>query len=433
MKANAHCLKNKIIRDKIFTSNEELTEDNKNENFSFNLEYHKIINIQQDGQSKFNTELQSLIDFVKNSSHYRDLDGNRIVSKGELTPTPYQRLEKVNQDIKDFYENKLKIRNIPLIVKNSRNRVLVDDLNIFNKSKSMSKNNKSNAKSKNYYSLKKYLKSFEKQNTNISKVLNNSKSVKSNKDGTSNITISSIINKFKLSPSTKSKINDSNNIFFKSNENKKLLSETYNNYNTNFFKDIQLSQSNFRKPKILFPQSLTKYNNRDSFFQSHKKLSKYNYYISEINKSNKEKMDNLLFKTDRNDIYSILDKNKKTFYLNSKINKPLNKVKNITKEINNRDIIQFNIDQLFKQDKKYENKLVLNTMPSRGNFINLKMEKNKEINVNVYDINSFGFNKNMTFKSSSERVNKDNKDKIIHKQKTHKSFDIHNAKKDFSH
>lgn len=422
MKENAHCLKNKIIRDKIITSNEEINEENKNQNFPFNLEYHKIINI-QDGQSKFNTELQKLIDFVKNSSHYRDLDGNRIVSKGQLAPTPYQRLEKVNQGIKDFYENKLKIRSVPLIVKNSRNRIMEDNFNVFNKSKISDKND---TKSKNYYSLKKYLKTFEKPN--INKVLSNSSSVKSNKDGTSNITISSIINKFKLSPPTKSNINDSDNIFFKSNENNKLLSETYNNYKTSFFKDIQLSQSNFRKPKILFPQSLTKYN-RDNFFKSQKKFSKYNNYITEYNKSNREKMDNLLFRIDRNDIYNILSINKKTFYLNNKTNKSMTKVKNVTKEINNRDIMQFNIDQMFKQDKKYENKIVLNTMPSKGNFINLKMEKNKKINVNVYDINSFGFNKNMAFKSSSERI--DNV-KIIPKQKTYKSFDTHKRKKDFS-
>ena len=352
---------NKIIRDKIITNNEEVNEENKNQNFPFNLEFHKIINI-KDGKSKFNTELQKLIDFVKNSNHDRDIDGNRIVSNGQLTPTPYQRLEKVNQDIKDYYENKLKIRNIPLIVKNSRNRILDDNFNFFNKSKSINKNNtKNNNKNKNYYSLKKYLKTFEK--SNISKALSNSNSVKSNKDGTSNITISSIINKFKLSPSTKSNINDSNNIFFKSSENNKFLSETYNNYQSTFFKDIQLSQSNFRKSKILFPQSLTKYSNRDNFFQSQKKFSKYNNYITEYNRSNKEKMDNLLFKIDRNDIYNILNKNKKTFYLNNKSNKSINKVKNITKEINNRDIIQFNIDQMFKQDKKYENKLVLNTMP----------------------------------------------------------------------
>ena len=37
MKENAHCLKNKIIRDKIITSNEEINEENKNQNFPFNL------------------------------------------------------------------------------------------------------------------------------------------------------------------------------------------------------------------------------------------------------------------------------------------------------------------------------------------------------------------------------------------------------------
>jgi hypothetical protein len=336
----------------------------------------------------------------------------------------------VNQDIKDYYENKLKIRNIPLIVKNSRNRILDDNFNFFNKSKSINKNNtKNNNKNKNYYSLKKYLKTFEK--SNISKALSNSNSVKSNKDGTSNITISSIINKFKLSPSSKSNMSDSNNIFFKTNDNNKLLSETFNNYKTSFFKDIQISHSNFRKPKIIFPHSLTKYGNRDNFFFSQKKISKYTNYITENNnKNNKEKIDNLLFKIDRNDIFNIFNKNKKTFYLNNRTNKSMTKVKNITKEINNRDIIQFNIDQLFKQDKKYENKLVLNTIPSKGNFINLKMEKNKKINVNIYDINSFGFKKDMTFKSSSERYNND---KIFKKQKTYKSFDTLKRKKDFSH
>ena len=137
----------KIIRDSINTYDEEENEENKN--IEFNLEYRKIINT-KDLNSKFISELKSLTDFVKERSYYRDIYGNRITPKGEWMPTPYQKLEKINKKIRNYYYNRQKSKKIPLIVQNSKNALNNSKLNLSERQKN---------KSKNYFSLKKYDKS----------------------------------------------------------------------------------------------------------------------------------------------------------------------------------------------------------------------------------------------------------------------------------
>ena len=141
-----------IIREKLFTDNEE--KERKNEeanfpkNFAFNLEYQKIIN-SNDGESKITSELKKLIAFVREKNYYRDIKGNRITRKGELLPTPFQKLQKKNEEIKNYYENKINRKKSPLILKNYRNKniYLDNNLKILNSLGSTSKK-----KAKNYFS-----------------------------------------------------------------------------------------------------------------------------------------------------------------------------------------------------------------------------------------------------------------------------------------
>ena len=65
-------------------------------------------------------------------------------------PTPYQKLEKINKKIRNYYYNRQKSKKIPLIVQNSKNALNNSKLNLSERQKN---------KSKNYFSLEKYGKS----------------------------------------------------------------------------------------------------------------------------------------------------------------------------------------------------------------------------------------------------------------------------------
>ena len=127
--------KQNVIIDKLIIENGEKDEQETKSanNFAFNLEYQKIIN-SQDGQPKIATELKKLIDFVKNRNYYRDINGNRITPKGVLSPTPFQKLRKINEEIKNYYDYKINRKNSPFIVQNYRNKNIYLDRkhNFFN-------------------------------------------------------------------------------------------------------------------------------------------------------------------------------------------------------------------------------------------------------------------------------------------------------------
>lgn len=354
-----------IIREKLFTENEE--KERKNEeanfpkNFAFNLEYQKIINA-NDGESKITSELKKLIAFVREKNYYRDTKGNRITPKGELLPTPFQKLQKKNEEIKNYYENKINRKNSPLILKNYRNKniSLDNNLKIFN---SLGSNIKK--KAKNYFSSKKHIKNADL--LNINKGYNN-KGIQNDIKLTINNNISTEQN---------NKINK--NERYENTSHNICMSDTFNVSRTKYFHDTIFNQINFWKTKMIYPKSLSKINNRENTYENN---SKYNNYILEYKKRNK---DNNL-----NDFSGIIKTKKNK---NIKKNNTAFKFKNIYKEkdlhknINKYDLIQFNLKQLIKKDENKKGKIVINMRKTHKNF-NFTKKENKTINVNM-DNNNF--------------------------------------------
>ena len=413
-----------IVRDRIFTENEERekekekeTEESKNfKNNKINLEYHKIVNT-QDGHTKFTIELQNLIDFVKERSYYRDLKGNRITPNGKFVPTPYQKLEKMNQDIKCYYENKLNKKSATLLVENSRKRKLLinPNLNIIN-----TVNNSSRSKSKNSYSSKKFSKS--KERTTFTKVLSIPKSVK-NKCIQSNISLITNNNVIELIPPREPPIESFIN-YSNSNSNKVCSTENYKNIKGRLLPNCKFKQINILKEKLL-NKKLNENNDMVNVSQNNTKNSQY---LAEYIKNKKEKLNNLLNRINKNELNSILNKNK-----NLK-NSYKSKTRDFSSEINKYDLARLNMDHLFKQDKSI-NKYELNTLNTRNtkdNFTNTKTTENKFNTVNM-DMNftkSFKINKNLTLKNKdmkNNRYDNDNKYKTINNNdfKKFKSIDIH--------
>ena len=224
------------------------------------MEYQKIINISE-SKNKITTELKKLIDFVRERYFYRDINGNRIISKGELMPTPFQKLEKMNEEIRKYYLRKLERKNTPLIVKNSRNKNLCLDnnINITNSLGSISQR-----KVKNYFSTKKYPKINIGKNLN--KDLNNYKTINDKE----------MRNELKLSINVITEQNKNKNKF---ENNKVCLSETFNVNKTKYFYDSQFNQINFWKAKLLYPQTLSKNNIRHRLYENN---SRYKNYITEF-------------------------------------------------------------------------------------------------------------------------------------------------------
>ena len=410
-----------IVRDRIFTDNEEKekeTEESKNlKNSKINLEYHKIVNT-QDGHTKFTIELQNLIDFVKERSYYRDLKGNRITPNGRLVPTPYQKLEKMNQDIKSYYENKLSKKSATLLVENSKKRKLMinPNLNIIN-----TLNNSSRNKSKNSYSSKRFSKSKEK--TTFTKVLSIPKSVK-NKCIQSNISLITNNNVIELIPPSEPTIESFTNY---SNSNKVCLTDNYNNIKSRHLSNYKFKKINFLKEKMLY-KKLNENNDMDNISQNNTKNS---VFLTEYIKKSKEKLNDLLYRINKKDLDNIFNKNK-----NLK-NSYKSKTRDFSSEINKYDLARLNMDHLFKQEKKF-NKYELNTLYTRttkDNFTNTKTTDNKfnTISMDMNHTKSFRINKNSTLKNKDLKNNfNDNVDKYktinnmdFNKDKKFKSIDIH--------
>ena len=405
-----------IVRDRIFTGNEEKekeaeSEENKHQkNNNINLECHKIINT-QDEHTKFTLELQNLINFVKERSYYRDLNGNRITSNGKMVPTPYQKLEKINQDIKNFYENKLNKKSTTLIIENSRKRnfKINPNLNIIDTFKN---------KSKNSFSSEKYSKSKEKPV--FTKILTNSKSVK-NKSIQSNISLMTNNNIIELIPPSEQIIGSIANSNNKCN--KLCLTENYKNQNGMHFPNFK--KINFWEEKIL-NQKTNKNNDIDNISQNNTKNSEY---LTEYIRKNKEKLNNLLFRINKNDLNNIINKNKKSLKYNYK-----SKTRDFSSEINKYELLKSNMDKLLKSDKT-KSKVEINAILSTDNFINKKKNENKfnTISMDMNHTKSFKINKNLTLKNKElkntcyDNIDKYKtiNDKDFNKYKKFKSFDMH--------
>ena len=405
-----------IVRDRIFTGNEEkeketeLEENKHQKNNNINLECHKIVNT-QDEHTKFTIELQNLINFVKERSYYRDLNGNRITSNGKMVPTPYQKLEKINQDIRNFYENKLNKKSTTLIIENSRKRnfKINPNLNIIDAFKN---------KSKNSYSSEKYSKSKEKPV--FTKILTNSKSVK-NKSIQSNISLMTNNNIIELIPPSDQIIGSIANSNNKCN--KICLTENYKTQNGMYFPNFK--QINFWEEKML-NQKMNKNNDIENISQNNTKNSEY---LTEYIRKNKEKLNNLLFRINKNDLNNIINKNKKSLKYNYK-----SKTRDFSSEINKYELLKSNMDKLLKSDKT-KSKVEINTRLSTDNFNNKKTNENKfnTISMDMNHTKSFKMNKNLTLKNKSFKNHcydnidkyKTINDKDFNKYKKFKSFDIH--------
>ena len=388
-----------FVSDKIFTDDDKMEiEDNKYpKNSTFNLEYHKITNI-HDSHKKFNEELQNLIDFVKERNYYRDIYGNRIISKGKLLPTPYQKIEKMNQEIRNYYEKKANRKNSPLMVKNEVNKDLVknnDERNINNFTNRFKIFNK-----KIYHSSNKDLKTYSR--TNYNKILNNPKSIYYNnlrKNKYNSVEHNTVTQNSKEVNTESSFNNKDNNV---------CLSEILNNRKVNYFSQSRLYQDNSWKSKFSQSHSLNKNNNKDNLYLN---KSKYNLFITEYNKRNQKNFNNMLIRINKYErSNNNLSKNKKIFKLNDK-----SKTKDFNQDLNRYNLIQFNLNKLVKPDEKKKEKIILTMRRPKDIYMNENM-KNKTVNMKMMNTDD---NKFSTFKSSSfknynytsrytEEINRDN-------------------------
>ena len=404
MQANDNELEKDIafVRDRIFNEGDEkeIEQNVYPKNFPFNLECQKLNKV-LDSQTKFNIELQNLIDFVRESSYYRDLNGNRIVPNGELLPTPYQRIERINQDIKNFYDNKLNSRKCLLMIKNIKNKDyrLLNNLNDLNKL-----NDRYRSKSKNNISSKKIKTTFEKS---FNRGLNISKSV-NNKILQNNIFHSFNKKNYRLYHNKTNFDTISNSLEKYNNNNKVCLSESSNKPKIKYFPNFQFNQINFWKSKLLYQKPTNKYNNRENIIEDNKK---YDNYLTKLNR-NKEKLNNLLFNISRKDYNEILNKtNKDKNYGNR------TKAKDFTKELNKYNTFQLKLNKLFQRDKENIDKKLINIKQSKDNFTETKRIEYKTITANMNNIN-----RKLSLKND-DYINKiSNK---TDKYKNHKSFDAH--------
>ena len=349
------------------TSNKDINKsNNKSEISDFNLEYQKY-KVPPNNHMKLKEEFNKLLKFVQESNLYRDIYGNKITKKGKLLLTPYQRLKKLNAEIKAYLENKCNKKPSPLIIKNYSS-----------KNKNQYINFNSNTERKKIFQKKKY-NIIKRRNSKMNKfkekhyLTMNKLNLEINPDKESK----SIIKKKVKTETTNSK------------KNFLYVSNTSNISRNKFFNTGIFNQINFWRTKIIKTSSLYKKNNFD------KDLSKIS------------KTDNFFCLTSREHISIKSKKNKNNENINS-----MRKTINIRKINRNRmlmesktmddkldkykyKLIQFNIHQLIKPSLKYKDKIVLNTKEDltkikknndkkEENLIEPKNEKNKISGLNMF-------------------------------------------------
>ena len=376
---------NIIIEKLIIDNGEKEEQDTKSpNNFAFNLEYQKIVN-SPDGQPKIATELKKLIDFVKNRYYYRDINGNRITPKGELLPTPFQKLKKINEEIKNYYDYKINRKNSPFLVHNIKKNNLFNTLSYTKRKK-----------------LKKFFPSKKNEKLNFNQFINNYKPL-NNKSFKSNINI--------IKNSAINENNNNENVIGNINSNRICLSETFNKNRINNYYDSNFNHINFWRTKLLYNQKINNCNYRDNLQEN---KSNFNHYITEYNKRKKE---NKLFnmyrsnKMDKKD--SFLKKDHYSYTLNN-----ISKRKDFSNHLNKYNLIQFNINQLIKKDNK--NRIIINMRKAPNSLRNKKLMINKNINVNIDNNNYLKINTGIIF-NNFDIKNKLKKHSTIGK---HKSLDV---------
>ena len=302
--------------------------------FNFNLELQKLSNVaitKEQKDSKFHQDLENLMNFYKNARVYRDINGNRITHKGEIIPTPYQKMIKVNEEIKNFYEFKNNKTISPFIVKNNKNT----DSFIFNNKKSNDRLIKLQNLKKN--SLKKL------------KILDNSYKIETSKNEIlpkkNNYTELSQICPDLYNMGNISRINNVNK-----ENNRYCLSEistkkSQDNTINLTDKKIENSISNFKKAK--------NYSNLNPKVH----FNKY-FYDSDFNEINKWELK--LLSPNVIDQYSQKHKTTCNFSCEKKDNITPNRIINFSQKFKNYDLIQFNMNQLLKKDLRHKDKYILN-------------------------------------------------------------------------
>ena len=334
----------KIFLDKL-TSEKEKPKLNNNSSFSdFNLEYQKY-KVPPNNHAKFNEEFQKLVEFVKESNLYRDINGNKITKKGKLLPTPFQKLRKLNEEIKIYYENKLNKKTSQLIIKNfrksennlnkvfklnSERRKIIPIKKIINKAKNLSHNK---FKEKYYLTMNKLDFEFN-PHKELKPIVNNNK---------------------------KSKTINFKNFLYLSNT-------PPNNQRIKYFNDQEFNQINFWKAKMIKQNSPNSFCITNYFDKGIGKISKKKNYITEYNNKIKEKLNKSIHRT-----INIKKISRNNFVCESKtIDEKIDKGKY--------QLIQFNLNQLIKPSPKYKDKIILNTRTFLADIKNKEKYEDKKIN-----------------------------------------------------
>ena len=326
-------LKANRFLDKLITEEEEETKSYKNSTSSdFNLEYQKF-KFPPNNQAKFTKEFQKLIEFVKESNLYRDINGNKITKRGKLLLTPFQKIRKINDEIKTYFENKINRKKNQLIIKNIKNKKN-EFLRVYNFNSERSKIiSKDKNKSRNL-------------------ILNN---YKEKHYGTMDkLSFKSNINK-ELKPIINNKV--------KTNENFKnffSLTKKDNNHSIKkYFNDSEFNQINFWKPKIT---KIDSFNKTNYLVQRMSQTTRNKNFINEYNNRNERELYNHLHK------YINIKKIKRNrMAIESKTTEETNKN---NKEREKYKLFQFDLYQLIKPNPKYKGKIILNTRSSITNIKN---------------------------------------------------------------
>ena len=340
--------------DKIIIENDNIKSNNESSNSDFNLEIQKY-KFPPDSQSKFNKEFQKLVEFVKESNLYRDIYGNRITKKGKLLPTPYQKLIKMNEEIRNYYDKKINSKISKLIIKNYSNKILTldnDDIN------SNLNNKKAIINFRNY--TNKNIKNIKHNNINLKfkKIhfkTNNDFNLKMNiqHDNKNNF------NHKKMNKNTLQKIDIKKNISLEKPKNN-------NSRKIKYFNDTEFNQINFWKTKLLAPLSLNKTNYVD---QKLSFSSRNKNFITDYNSKSKENLYSLMHRTININRTKQKFHKYKTFY----------KSKVLRENLDNDKLFEFNLQPLIKPSLNHKGEIVLNARKIKAFKNDIKnIHKNEE-------------------------------------------------------
>ena len=347
-------IKKNIFLDKLITEEEE-TKSRKNSTSSdFKLEYQKF-KLPPNTQAKFTQEFQKLIELVKESNLYRDINGNKITKKGKLLLTPFQKIRKINDEIKTYFDNRINKKNSQLIIKNIMNKE-DEYLKVFNFNSERNK----------------IIKSYQNKSRNIISNKYNEKHY---------ITMGKLSFKNIMNKELKPIINKKR----KNKENRKIYFSLINQSNhciKKYFNDSEFNQVNFWNPKIIKNEPLNKTN---YFAQKMPQTIRNQNFITEYNNKNYRELNNHLHK------YINIKKVKRNkMDIESKSPEETNKN---DKERAKYKLFQFDLHQLIKPNPKYKGKIVLNTRSFITNIKNnikidgkkseIKKKENKIIGVNM--------------------------------------------------